>query len=67
MCSLDYSQGFGGKYGVQTDRQDKAAKGWEEKTAKASHPSQTDMKIGFGGKFGIQADRVDKVFDESLG
>lgn len=36
----DYSQGFGGKFGVQKDRQDKAAVGWDyhEKTEK--HASQ---------------------------
>lgn len=36
----DYSKGFGGKFGVQRDRQDKSAAGWDyfEKTEK--HESQ---------------------------
>ena len=36
----DYARGFGGKYGVQTDRQDHSAVGWDyvEKTEK--HGSQ---------------------------
>ena len=41
---LDYSVGFGGKYGVQTDRQDKSAKGWSEKAETELHASQTDHK-----------------------
>jgi hypothetical protein len=36
----DYARGFGGKYGIQTDRQDHSAVGWDyiEKTEK--HGSQ---------------------------
>ena len=56
----DYSKGFGGKYGVQKDRQDKSAAGYEDKTKTELHPSQTDMKKGFGGKFGVE-DRKDEV------
>ena len=52
----DHSKGFGGKFGVQTDRVDKSAKGWSEKTKPELHPSQTDHKKGFGGKFGVQSD-----------
>ena len=40
----DHSVGFGGKYGVQTDRVDKSAKGWSEKTQTELHPSQVDHK-----------------------
>ena len=36
----DYSAGFGGKYGVQKDRQDKAAHTWEDHEALAKHESQ---------------------------
>ena len=36
----DYSHGFGGKYGVQKDRQDKSALGWDEQQALAKHESQ---------------------------
>jgi cortactin len=36
----DYAKGFGGKYGIQMDRQDRSAVGWDhiEKTEK--HASQ---------------------------
>lgn len=57
---IDYSQGFGGKYGVQSDRVDQSAKGWDEKSQTELHPSQKDFKQGFGGKFGVQTDRVDR-------
>lgn len=57
----DYSKGFGGKYGVQTDSQDKSALGYNADTRTELHPSQTDMKKGFGGKFGVEEDRCDKV------
>lgn len=56
----DYSVGFGGKFGVQTDRQDKSAVGWDHYEAPQKHESQTDHKVGFGGKFGVQTDRMDK-------
>ncbi|CAG2103104.1 unnamed protein product, partial [Medioppia subpectinata] len=56
----DYSKGFGGKYGVQTDRKDKEAHGWDEVTKTEKHSSQTDSSRGFGGKFGVESDRVDK-------
>jgi len=36
----DYSSGFGGKFGVQKDRQDKSAHTWEEQQALAKHASQ---------------------------
>ena len=57
----DYSKGFGGKYGVQTDRVDKSAKGWSEHSKTELHPSQTDGKKGFGGKFGVDAESQDAV------
>jgi cortactin len=38
----DYATGFGGKYGVQTDRVDKSAKGWGETQKTDLHASQTD-------------------------
>lgn len=52
--------GFGGKFGVQKDRQDKSAVGWDHHEAPQKHESQTDHKVGFGGKFGVQTDRMDK-------
>ena len=67
FMAADASQGFGGKFGVQTERVDKSAKGYGDHTAPELHPSQTDHKKGFGGKFGVQADRVDKVGGASSG
>lgn len=63
VCFLfsDYSKGFGGKFGVQSDRQDKSAVNYDADTHTELHPSQTDMKRGFGGKFGVEEDRRDKV------
>ena len=43
MCSSyvsDYSEGFGGKYGVQTDRVDASAVGYEHKDELSKHESQ---------------------------
>jgi cortactin len=40
----DYSRGFGGKFGVETDRQDKCAVGWDEKVELAKHDSQKGLK-----------------------
>lgn len=57
---LDYAKGFGGVHGVQTDRVDKSAVGWNHREALQQHESQKDYKQGFGGKFGVQSDRVDK-------
>lgn len=56
----DYSDGFGGKFGVQKDRVDKSAVGFDYKSSVAKHESQTDHKKGFGGKFGVESDRMDK-------
>lgn len=56
----DYKTGFGGQFGVQSDRQDKSAVGWDHHENLHKHESQVDHKKGFGGKFGIQTDRMDK-------
>lgn len=37
----DYSVGFGGKFGVQRDRQDKSALGWDHQEDMQLHASQT--------------------------
>ncbi len=37
---LDYTTGFGGKFGVQTDRVDKSAVGWEHVEKVEKHESQ---------------------------
>lgn len=52
--------GYGGKFGVQTDRVDKSAAGWDHIEKVEKHASQKDYSSGFGGKFGVQSDRVDK-------
>jgi hypothetical protein len=36
----DYSSGFGGKYGIQVDRQDKSAVGWDHVEKLEKHESQ---------------------------
>ncbi len=59
QSQLDYAKGFGGKYGVGTEK-DKTAEGWEYKADLAKHESQKDYVAGFGGKFGIMKDRQDK-------
>lgn len=56
----DIKKGFGGKYGVQTDRMDKSAVGHDYQGKTEEHASVRDMKRGFGGKFGVQTDRMDK-------
>lgn len=60
FLSVDYATGFGGKFGVQKDRVDRNAVGWDyvEKTEK--HESQKDYAKGFGGKFGVDKGKQDK-------
>ncbi|CAH1119337.1 unnamed protein product [Phaedon cochleariae] len=52
--------GYGGKFGVQTDRMDQSAVGHEYVGKVEKHASQKDYSAGFGGKYGIQTDRIDK-------
>lgn len=40
VCFSDYVKGFGGKFGVQTDRQDKSALGWDHQEKLQLHESQ---------------------------
>lgn len=58
---LSFLPGFGGKFGVQSDRMDKSAVGHDYVAKVEKHVSQTDYSQGFGGKYGVQSDRVDKV------
>ncbi len=63
----DYSSGFGGKFGVSSDRKDKSAMGFDHVEAVPKHSSQTDYSKGFGGKFGVETTKQDKAasgFDE---
>ncbi|NXJ05356.1 HCLS1 protein, partial [Odontophorus gujanensis] len=64
------SKGFGGRYGVERDKVDKAAVGFDYKSQMEKHDSQKDYARGFGGRYGVQRDRVDKSavgFDEMEG
>ncbi|KAM8883566.1 src substrate protein p85-like [Synchiropus picturatus] len=54
------SYGYGGKFGVERDRMDKAAVGHDYVAQVEQHSSQKDAARGFGGKYGVQQDRVDK-------
>ncbi|CAB1428385.1 unnamed protein product [Pleuronectes platessa] len=56
----DYTKGFGGKFGIETDKVDKSAMGFEYQGKTEKHESQKDYVKGFGGKFGVQTDRQDK-------
>lgn len=40
VSQKDYSSGFGGKFGVQKDRQDKSAVGWDHLEKTEKHESQ---------------------------
>ena len=54
----DYKDGFGGKYGVQNDRQDKSAVGWDHQETVQKHESQK-------GK-GYQVYHIDKKDQRSI-
>ena len=43
--TADYAKGFGGKFGVQKDRVDKSALGWDYQEKVEKHESQKG--IGF--------------------
>ena len=57
-CPLDYKDGFGGKFGVQEDRQDKSAVGWDYQEKVDKHESQK------GETSGRQAQQI--VFKHSM-
>lgn len=46
-CVADYKRGFGGRYGVEVERQDQCALGYEHKESLAKHESQkgTDTSL----------------------
>jgi cortactin len=56
--------GYGGKFGVQTDRMDSCAVGHDYIAKLEKHVSQRDYSTGFGGKFGVQTDRQDKSAED---
>lgn len=53
--------GYGGKFGIESDRMDRSAVGHDYVAKVEKHASQKDYSTGFGGKFGVQTDRIDKV------
>ena len=55
-----FSEGYGGRFGIQSDRVDKSAFGYNQQQETQKHSSMTDYKTGFGGKFGLNTDRKDK-------
>ncbi|KAM8740667.1 src substrate protein p85-like isoform 1-T1 [Acanthopagrus schlegelii] len=57
----DYAKGFGGKYGVEKEKVDKAALGYDYKGETEKHQSQKDYAKGFGGKYGVEKEKVDKA------
>lgn len=57
---MDHSKGFGGKFGVLSDRKDQSAVGFDHVENLTKHSSQVDHSKGFGGKFGIAQDRKDQ-------
>jgi cortactin len=60
QSAIKPAAGYGGKYGVQSDRVDKSAVGFNYNTETEKHPSQVDYAKGFGGKYGVSQDRKDK-------
>lgn len=58
--SQQFSVGYGGKFGVQQDRVDKSAVGFDHVEELHKHSSQKDYAQGFGGKYGVNTDRKDK-------
>ena len=43
LVPADYAKGFGGKFGVQKDRVDKSAVGWDYQEKVGKHESQTGI------------------------
>ncbi len=60
VTKSSFSEGYGGKFGVQQDRVDKSALGYGYLHETTKHSSQTDYKSGFGGKFGVESEKKDK-------
>ena len=58
--ATSFSAGYGGKFGVQTDRVDKSAVGFDYQPSTEKHASQVDYAKGFGGKYGVQGNQKDK-------
>jgi len=71
----DYSAGFGGKFGVQSDRKDKSALGWNEpqketgnRSSKPEMPDRTrakDLKSRFEGLAMKQSDEAAQLREQA--
>ena len=48
LSIADYSHGFGGRYGVEKDKRDKAALGYDYKGETEKHESQRGKLVGLG-------------------
>ena len=62
LSCLDYKKGFGGSFGIQKDRVDKSAHGWEHVENVDKHASQK------GEKFNslVKRERLDDVILEAI-
>jgi cortactin len=60
-AAKSFSAGYGGKFGVQTDRVDKSAVGFDYLPTTEKHASQVDYSKGFGGKYGVVNGQKDKA------
>lgn len=49
---VDHSKGFGGKFGIQRDRQDSSALGWDHVEKVEKHGSQRGKLSSCGGDGG---------------
>lgn len=56
---VDYSKGFGGKFGIQKDRQDSSALGWDHVEKVERHGSQRGKLSSCGGGGGDGSDDDD--------
>lgn len=45
LVATDYAKGFGGKFGIQKDRVDKSAHGWDYQEKVEKHESQTGISF----------------------
>ena len=54
-AAADYSKGFGGKYGIQKDRVDQSALGWDHQESLGKHESQTGISFHRSASFSLLA------------
>lgn len=57
--TIDYSHGFGGRYGIEEDKRDKAALGYDYKGETEKHESQR-------GKLGLERREVTGYMEPSF-